>query len=414
MFYVLLLLLQLIAQAVGPVQTSRPLDIAFRVQMVDPGFSESAAVADFNRDGRLDILSAEYWYEAPSWTKHKIRDIPFNGSYIDNFSDLPLDVDGDGYTDVVQIAYFARRIVWLKNPGKKPGPWLETEIDAVGPTEFAFLVDLNNDGKAQEVLPQFTGGAKSPLTWYEVVNGQWVKHVVSSQSYGHGIGAGDVNGDKRNDILTPQGWLEAPPDVRAPGDWSLHATDWSQLPAGPTAGPAASAGGTPAPQPPARPAEYAFMYVIDVNKDGRSDVVTSMAHSYGVLWFEQTADSQWVRRMIDSTWANAHASAMADLNGDGQLDLVAAKRYFGRTGNDPAEREPMGIYWYQFRPGPKDSVEWIRHIVDYGGRAGGGLQLIVEDMDNDGDRDVVAAGKTGVFLSENLTNAPRTGRVPHE
>ena len=90
--------------------------------MIDPGFSESVAVADFNKDGRLDILSAEYWYEAPAWTKHKIRDIPFNGSYIDNFSDLPVDVDGDGYTDIVQIAYFARRIVWLKNPGKPARP----------------------------------------------------------------------------------------------------------------------------------------------------------------------------------------------------------------------------------------------------------------------------------------------------
>jgi len=411
MFYLLVLL---ITQVVASPQRSRPADIAFRVNMVDPGFSESVAVADFNRDGRLDILSAEYWYEAPDWTRHKIRDIPFNSSYIDNFSDLPLDVDGDGYTDVVQIAYFARRIVWLKNPGKGPGPWVETEIDVVGPTEFAFLVDLNNDGKAQEVLPQFTGGAKAPLTWYELVNGKWVKHVVSSQSYGHGIGVGDVNGDKRNDILTPQGWLEAPPDVRAPGNWTMHATDWSQLPEGSTTGPAAAPGASPAPQPPARPAEYAFMYVIDVNKDGRSDVVTSMAHSYGVLWFEQTADSRWVRRMIDSTWANAHSSAMADVNGDGQLDLVAAKRYFGRTGNDPAEREPMGIYWYQFRPGAKDSVEWIRHIVDYGGRAGGGLQMVVEDMDGDGDRDVVTAGKTGLFLSENLTRTPKTGRTPHD
>ena len=128
-----------------PVRT-RPADIAFKVQMIDPGFSESVAVADFNKDGRLDILSAESWYEAPSWTKHRIRDIPFNGSYIDNFSDLPVDVDGDGYTDIVQIAYFARRIVWLKNPGKTRMEWVETEIDAVGPTEFAFLVDLNNDG----------------------------------------------------------------------------------------------------------------------------------------------------------------------------------------------------------------------------------------------------------------------------
>ena len=57
-----------------------------------------------------------------------------------------------------------------------------------------------------------------------------MKHVVSTQSYGHGIGAGDVNGDKRNDILTPQGWLEAPADPRAAGNWTFHATDWQQRP----------------------------------------------------------------------------------------------------------------------------------------------------------------------------------------
>ena len=172
--FVLSALLGIWLQTAAPASQvrSRPADIAFRVQMIDPGFSESVAVADFNKDGRLDILSAEYWYEAPSWTKHKVRDIPFNGSYIDNFSDLPVDVDGDGYTDIVQIAYFARRIVWLKNPGKGGTTWVETEIDAVGPTEFAFLVDLNNDGRAVEILPQFTGGAKAPLTWYELARRQ--------------------------------------------------------------------------------------------------------------------------------------------------------------------------------------------------------------------------------------------------
>jgi hypothetical protein len=63
----LLIALLLVSGQAGtsaPPVRSRPPDIAFRVQMIDPGFSESVAVADFNKDGRLDILSAEHWPEA--------------------------------------------------------------------------------------------------------------------------------------------------------------------------------------------------------------------------------------------------------------------------------------------------------------------------------------------------------------
>ena len=371
----------------------RPPDIRFNIHLVDGGASETAAFADLNNDRRLDIVSSDAWYEAPAWTKHKIRDVNWNGQYVDNFTDVPLDVDGDGFVDVVQFAYFANNIVWMKNPGKAGGAWTASEIDKGFPTEFAQLVDLDNDGKARELLPQFDRPA-APLIWFDLQGGTWIKHVVSDHSYGHGIGAGDINGDGRNDILTPQGWFEAPAKA-AQGAWTFHATDWNQRPI-------AAAGMTARPAP----SQFGFMHVLDVNADGRRDVVTGMGHDYGVCWFEQNADGTWTQRVIDSTWSQAHAPVLADLNGDGQLDLIAGKRFMAHNGSDPGEREPIGLYWYEFRPGPR-GVIWTRHIVDYGGRMGGGMQTDVKDMDGDGDLDLVSGGKAGLFVAENLTKSPK-------
>jgi hypothetical protein len=293
--------------------------------------------------------------------------------------------------------------VWLKNPGKTDGPWVVSEIDHSGPTEFAFLVDLNNDGKAAEILPEFDR-RNVPLAWFELANGKWVKHVVAQQSYGHGIGAGDVNGDGRNDILTPSGWLEAPADVRAEGNWLFHPADWDQHRI------SAAGGGSASAAEPGRSVPFGFLYVLDINGDGRKDVLTTVAHDYGICWYEQTAGGQWTQHVIDNTWSQAHASVLTDLNHDGQPDLVTGKRYFAHNGADPGEREPIGLYWYEYRKtqsaasGPQNGgIEWIRHIVDYGGRMGGGMQIAVQDMDGDGDLDLVTGGKAGLFLAENLT-----------
>lgn len=376
-------------------------DIPFAAKMIDGGASETAAVADINKDGRLDIVSGEFWYEAPAWTAHRFRELNFQSQYIDNFSDLPVDADGDGYPDVVSVSWFAKRVAWWRNPGKVGGTWKEAVVHDGFNVEFAILADMDNDGKANEILAQENGTGQA---WYEAKNGGWVAHVVSDRSYGHGIGAGDVNGDRRTDILTPRGWLEAPADPRA-GNWTFHA-DWetTNVPVTPPANAAPPAAGAPA-----RVLELGFMHVADVNGDGRNDVIAGGAHDYGVYWFEHGDGGAWPRRTIDSAWSQAHASTLVDLNGDGHADLVTGKRFMAHNGSDPGEREPLGVYWFEFRPAGR-GVEWIRHIIDFGGRVGGGMQIPVVDIDADGDLDLVVGGKSGLFLLENQSTRPARAR----
>jgi hypothetical protein len=274
------------------------------------------------------------------------------------------------------VSWFDRKIAWWKNPGRAAGPWSQSIVESGFPVEFAFLVDLDNDGRALELLPQF-GNTKAPLAWYEARDGTWVKHVVSDQSYGHGIGAGDVNGDKRTDILTPKGWFEAPADPRK-GTWR-HRPEWTEEKA------------------------LGFLHVLDINGDARPDVVTGHAHDYGIFWLEHGEGGKWTKRMIDESWSQPHAMTLVDLNGDGRRDLLTGKRYMAHNGRDPGEREPLGIYWYEHRPGKDNAIEWVRHVIDYGSRAGGGMQIPTADLDGDGDLDFVCAGKSGLFLFENLT-----------
>ncbi len=366
------------AAAVAGWAGSRPPEILFVSHMLDPGAYETCAIGDVNRDGRPDIVSGENWYEGPRWKQHNFRSIEYYRNATEDLTDLLLDVNGDGYLDVISSASHANKLWWNQNPGgKATGEWTEHLIEAGHSIEFTFLVDLNNDGKAEEVLPQWGGHRmKDPLAWFELAGGTFVKHVVSQRSYGHGIGVGDVNGDGRNDIVTPLGWLEAPVDPKS-ADWKFHA-EFDLVSVG-------------------------YIYVLDVNGDGRQDLVTSMGHDYGVFWMENMGNGKWEKHMIDDTWSQPHAMTMVDLNGDGRPDFVTGKRYMAHNGSDPGEREPLGTYWYEFRPSKTGSVEWVKHVVDYGGRIGAGMQICVADLDQDGDLDLAMGGKTGLFLFENRT-----------
>jgi hypothetical protein len=369
-----------LALAVSLLEAGRPPEIPFDKVMLDGGANEPCVFVDVNRDGKLDLVAGENWYEAPSWKKHAFREIFYSNNYIDAFSDLPVDANGDGYPDIVTVGWFSKLMSLWINPAKSGGAWKKVSVQEGFNIEFAFLVDIDNDGKAQEVLPQF-GNKNAPLTWYEFKDGKGIPHTVSPQSYGHGIGAGDVNGDKRTDILTPMGWFEAPADPRN-GEWKWHGDFADQKPVW----------------------SLGFMHVIDIDGDGRNDILTSKAHDYGIFWLKNLGDGKWQESMIDDSWSQAHATTLVDLNGDGRKDLLTGKRFMAHNGRDPGEKEPLGVYWYEYRRTDDGSrIEWIKHVIDYSTRTGGGMQIPVADYDGDGDLDFATAGKSGLFLFTNRT-----------
>lgn len=395
----LLLLVAISSQSVP----GRSADLRLSVHQIDPGASETAAVTDVDRDGRLDIISGAYWYKAPDWTPYRFRELGGQNNYLDSFSVMPVDVDDDGWMDIADVSWFAKRIAWWRNPGGAGGSslWEEHVVNACCNVEFAVLADIDGDGEAREIVAQENGTGQA---WYEPSAGRWTRHQISARSYGHGIGAGDVNGDGRTDVLTPAGWLEAPVDPRGGGDWTLHEA-WAD--ANRPVPPAGTAPVAPGAQPEAaddqRRVQLGFMHVVDVNGDGRNDVLTAAGHDYGVFWFEQGAEG-WTRRVVDSAWSQGHASALADINGDGRLDFVTGKRFMAHNGSDPGGREPQGLYWYEWWPVPTASgstrVEWSRHVLSYGGQVGSGMQIVVADLDGDQDADIIVGGKSGLHWLE--------------
>lgn len=360
-------------------------EIMFKKIVIDREFrSEGVAVADVNRDGKMDILAGNLWYEAPNWTPHEIEPVqkfdPAHG-YSNCFLCFAADVNGDGWPDEIVIGFPGDKAVWRENPKGAPGPWKEHVIWRSACNESPAFAPLIPHHKPVLVFPF----DESQMAWYEPSadpTAQFQCHVISEPKapgcarFSHGMGVGDVNGDGRPDVICTSGWWEQPKDPRT-GPWTFH--PFKQMP------------------------DCAQIAAYDVNGDGLPDLISSSAHNIGIWWWEQKKGPngpEFVQHVIDDSFSQSHSLVLADINGDGVMDIVTGKRFWAHGPEGDVEpNAPAVLNWYELRRS-HGSVQWIKHPID--DDSGVGTQFTVADVNGDGLLDIVTSNKKGVFLFEQV------------
>lgn len=346
---------------------------------------ESAGVWDVDGDGVLDIVSGGIWYKGPDFRKrYKICNVPRYDEYHDDFSTIAMDIDGDGRLDHVTGGWWGNALRWRQCPADPTKEWPEHIFAAdVGNIETTRAWDIDGDGEV-EIVPNTPG---SPLCAYKLIRdsrgkgiGKFSKHVLYPEGVGHGLGFGDIDGDGQGELITPRGILKAAGHPLEKTWRLVESIDWGfwdlSVP----------------------------VLVVDVNGDGVNDLIIGRAHNFGLYWYEQMrgADGkrQWIRHPIDLENSQYHDLQWADIDGDGNQELITGQRYRAHCGNDPGEFGPLGAYYFKW-----NGESFTKQVIDYvtpGGSGGGvGITFCLADLRKTGRLDLVAPGKDGLYVYYN-------------
>lgn len=312
-------------------------------------------------------------------------------------------------------------VPWPMHPVDNPGDWLPNGLD---------LADVNGDGFPDFVVNyEWTGRIRvvfhpgpnlSPSQYWPVVD-------VGTFANAENAAFGDLNGDGRMDIVVVQGvehhrdsaavrilWGERFPDPAAPPKNYLW-TDGGPLSASVGLG------------------HYLYVKVADLDGSGHPDIVVGgraarMAGGArtpqaltgltwtGIRWFRNPLaaggdprdPAQWHMHALDPAIPSGHGFALADLDGDGFLDLVVNNADWDTLDSEKA------ILLYR-NPGPERVMEhWPAVTLYRSPEFYGKEQVAVADLDGDGRRDIVAQSEDVVHLFWNRSERGELGFMHEE
>jgi FG-GAP-like repeat/Secretion system C-terminal sorting domain len=334
---------------------------------VDGSFDRASSIyaADVDGDGDMDMLGAAMnanditWWENLDgtgliWSEHTVDD-----TFDHPMSVYAEDVDGDGDMDVLGAAYFADDITWWENLDGTGLNWSEHTVD--GDFDGAWGVysaDVDGDGDI-DVLGAATFA--DDITWWENLDGtglSWFEHTVDGEFGGAiSVYAEDVDGDGDMDVLGAASiddditWWE---NLDGSGlNWSEHTVDGDF--------------------------DDAFsVYATDVDGDGDMDVLGAAFSADDITWWENLEDGiglLWSEHTVDGEFDGAECVYAEDIDGDGDMDVLGAAY-------DADE-----ITWWENLDGT--GLNWSEHTLD--SEFDGAFSVYAEDMDGDGDMDVLGA-----------------------
>ena len=314
--------------------------ISFRRTQLDSKFrSEGTAVADFNHDGKNDIAAGFVYYAAPDWKMHPLIENPKEydpNGYSNSFCNWSEDLNGDGWADLIVADFPGQQTWWFENPQTAAGPWKRHVCTPVTNNESPAFLDVDGDGRRELVLGFSTDPANpdGPDRWFGIARrgadpaALWNLQTISAQGapcttkYTHGLGVGDINKDGRNDVIVKDGWWEAPPAEKAAGEWQFHPVQLSE--------------------------DCAQMHVFDFDGDGDNDLLSSAAHQLGIWWHEQTPDgwkTHLIDRGFSQTHSLELADINGDGLPD---FVTGKRWWAHGPKGDVDPQAPAVVYWFEF------------------------------------------------------------------